>query len=618
MKRFILFTIMPAFWLSFCDICPAQFSKEGPQVETFYSVIDDSEQPYSLYLPEGFDVNKTYPLVIMLHGAGSNHRLALRRVFGKSNFPGENDTEASRYFPEWEDVQYIVAAPYARGTMGYQGIPEADVMRVIEEIKKNFNIDENRVYLTGLSMGGGGTLYIGLSRPGLFAAIAPVCPAPPGDAYDLMGNALNLPVAIFQGGADGLVRPEGTRQIVSELRDAGTLVEYQEFPGVGHNVWENAYANGNIFKWFDNIKRDPFPQRVRYTTRWYKYNSAYWVLIDKMTPGTLATIDVQFTSENVLQAKTTNLEAFTLELKDHPRLNPAKPLTISVNGQQVVSSPKYNHSFVLRDGKWVAEKYLASSAQKRKGLEGPMAEAIYDRHVYVYGTGGNPSTEELNRRRAEATLAANFSGGMMSSGGGTAVNPRVISDKQIRDSDYASSNLILFGTRETNAVIERFSNQLPMQLNTEASGYGLVYCFPVNGHYVVVSSGIPFWTTPPAPDRSTVPSAAPATPATPAAPVAAPAAPPAAPAATAPAAAAARTGAAAPAVAAPAQPVRTTVNFGSGTGARALIGMKDFLLFKENNSNVIASGYFTGDWKLPEEELKKLEASGVVTITAQK
>ncbi len=67
----------------------AQKLPPGPQVLTFFSDADDTQQPYGLYLPENFDESKKYPLVIMLHGAGSNHRLALRRVFGKSNAEGE-------------------------------------------------------------------------------------------------------------------------------------------------------------------------------------------------------------------------------------------------------------------------------------------------------------------------------------------------------------------------------------------------------------------------------------------------------------------------------------------------------------------------------------------------
>src|SRR5271170_987620 len=100
-----------------------QTLQPGPQVLTFFSGIDDTDQPYGLYLPKDFNPAKKYALVIMLHGAGSNHRLALRRVFGKSNLPDENDVEATRYFPEWKDIDYIVASPLARGAMGYQGIP---------------------------------------------------------------------------------------------------------------------------------------------------------------------------------------------------------------------------------------------------------------------------------------------------------------------------------------------------------------------------------------------------------------------------------------------------------------------------------------------------------------
>ncbi len=100
----------------------AQRLPAGPQVLTYFSDVDDSEQPYALYLPKNFDERKQYPLVVMLHGAGSNHRLALRRVFGRSNVQGENDLEATRYFPSWPDADDIVASVHGRGTMGYQAL----------------------------------------------------------------------------------------------------------------------------------------------------------------------------------------------------------------------------------------------------------------------------------------------------------------------------------------------------------------------------------------------------------------------------------------------------------------------------------------------------------------
>lgn len=551
----ILFLVFTGVALS------GQYYQPGPQVETFYSEIDDSEQPYALYLPENFNPDKTYPLVVMLHGAMSNHRLALKRVFGKTNLPGESDAEASRYFPEWDNVQYIVVAPFARGTMGYVGIPEEDVIQVIEKCREDFDINENRIYLTGLSMGGGGTLYIGLSRPDLFAAIAPVCPAPPAGFFDLTENALNLPVALHQGGADPVVRPEGSRRIVDELRSMGTMVEYYEYPGVQHDSWANAYAGGNIFKWFDGIERDPYPREVRYATKWYKYNSAYWVTIDKMTPGTLARINARFTGPNQVEIRADNLEAFTLALKEHPSFNPSELLTVKINGQELNSLPGFNHSFRLTEGGWEPGRYVAPVVAKKPGLEGPMYEVVTERHIYVYGTRNASGPDEVQQRRKIAKQAADFSISFGSYEQQSKITPRVIADHRVSRNDKLYSNMVLFGTKETNSVLAEMADELPMHLDTSSDTLGLVYCCPHDGNLIVVNSGIPFWTFIPDDEN---------------------------------------------------QRSQHGSLFGGYKGAQALQGMKDYLLFRKSNHNIIAKGYFNHDWKLPDDVIEKLEANGVV------
>ena len=95
--------------------------------------------------------------------------------------------------------------------MGYQGIAEKDVYDVLAGVKTPLPIDEDRVYLTGLSMGGGGTLWLGLTRPDIWAAIAPVCPAPAQGLEELAPNALNLPVHLFHGDEDRAVPVEVSR-----------------------------------------------------------------------------------------------------------------------------------------------------------------------------------------------------------------------------------------------------------------------------------------------------------------------------------------------------------------------------------------------------------------------
>src|SRR5690606_32416707 len=98
-----------------------------------------------------------------------------------------------------------------------------------------FQIDTNRMYLTGLSMGGGGTLWVGLGYPDMWAAIAAVCPAPPEGTELLAPNALNMGVLFAHGAEDPIVPVQVSRDWVAELKRLGTPeVVYEEYPGVDH------------------------------------------------------------------------------------------------------------------------------------------------------------------------------------------------------------------------------------------------------------------------------------------------------------------------------------------------------------------------------------------------
>jgi predicted esterase len=527
----------------------------GPQVLTFYSDVDDTEQPYGLYIPKNYDEKKKYPLVVMLHGAGSNHRLALRRVFGKSNAPGETDVEVSRTFPPFKDVDYIVASPYARGTMGYQGIAEKDVMDVLADVKKRFNIDEDRTYLTGLSMGNGGSIWIGLTRPDIWAAVAPVCPAPPQGTSDLAGNGLNIPFYFFHGDKDPAVPVTVSRDWTRNLKDLGASVEYTEYPGVLHNSWENAYADAFIFDWFSKFKRNLFPAQVKFNSRSYNHNKAYWVQLDQLTPGTLASIDANFTGPNQLTITAASLGAFTLKLAGHPQFKSGQNLAVTINGQKVKTAVSDSPSFREEKGKWINGAFQPAATAKKQGAEGPVSAAFSSRHVYIYGTAGNPPEDELKKRRETAEQAANWSQYMNPFLNRVMVFPRVIADKDVRPSDIESSNLILFGTKETNLLIEKYSGQLPISLSPTATGYGLVYVYPMNNRYVVVSSGLPWWTS--------------------------------------------------------TKPAQQTF---SSLVRQTIPSFKDFLLFKDGNDNRVVEGYFDQAWKLSLEDKSLLGKTGATDV----
>jgi len=545
----------------------AQYPKSGPQDMTFFSSVDESNQPYAIYIPENFDATKEYPLVVFLHGALSNHRLGLRRVFGKGNIQGpefgtpgfvppQNDLEVTRFYPELKSVDYIVVAPFARGTAGYQGIPEQDVFDMLADVKSKFKIDENRMYLTGLSMGGGGTLWLGLTHPDMWAAIAPVCPAPPAGTDELAMNAFNFPVHLFVGDRDGLMTRSDAWYEMFKENDVD--VKYIIYPGIAHNSWEYAYDNGFIFDWFAQFERNPFPVEVKFTTSAFKYNKAYWVTLDNLTPGVQASINARFTAKNQVEVTTSNLFGFTLNLEGHDQFDANSGVNVTIDGESISVKSPDAISFTLQDGEWVHGKFTPNRFSKQKGAEGPLSEALTDNHIYVYGTQGNPTPEEQQSRQAEASYASDWAY-QRAFGGRIMIFPRMVADNSVRQSDYETSNLVLFGTAGTNSIIKKYEDRLPILLNEDAEGYGLVFIYPMNGHYVVVNSGLPWWT-PPAEEQ-------------------------------------------------PAGGMRLS----SGKGS-SLDAYPDFILFKDTPDNVISKGYFDNNWQIPEAEKEKLNASGVVRL----
>ena len=196
--------------------------------------------PFVEYSPEE-TTKAPLPLIIQLHGAGERgsggDELVLVDVHGFSK------TVTS------QNQSCIIVMPQCPKDTFWAARVES-IISFIEALKNSFNVDENRIYLTGLSMGGYGTWYTAMARPDLFAAIAPVC----GGGMAWNSDVLNMPVWAFHGVCDPTVSVTQSDEMVAALEAHGKNVRYSRLVGVGHNAWDYAY-NGELLSWLLTQKK---------------------------------------------------------------------------------------------------------------------------------------------------------------------------------------------------------------------------------------------------------------------------------------------------------------------------------------------------------------------------
>ena len=220
--------------------------------------------PYTVYVPRGWTPSRRWPVILFLHGAGERGTDGLRATaIGLGN--------AIRFHPE--RIPAVVVFPQVPPDERWLGAPADVAIAALDESIDEFSGDRERVYLTGLSMGGYGAWHLALQHPDRFAALVPVCggivPAGSGtsvrqspltiaaaDPYAFTAKALrHIPVWIFHGADDLVVLPSESRKMHEALLAVGAHVRYTEYPGVGHGSWERAYDEESLWAWL-------FAQRI--------------------------------------------------------------------------------------------------------------------------------------------------------------------------------------------------------------------------------------------------------------------------------------------------------------------------------------------------------------------
>ncbi|HVX15218.1 MAG TPA: prolyl oligopeptidase family serine peptidase [Pirellulales bacterium] len=194
---------------------------------------------YLLFLPTDYaQSDKKWPLILFLHGAGeSGENLEKVKAHGPPKIVDKN-----------ADFQFILVSPQSRG----RGWDSNTLRALLDDVCDNYRVDRDRVYLTGLSMGGYGTWRLAADHPQYFAAIAPICGGGnPNDAKKLK----DLPIWVFHGAKDTAVPLRASEEMVKALKEAGNDVKFTVYPEAGHDSWTETYDNPELYQWFLSHKR---------------------------------------------------------------------------------------------------------------------------------------------------------------------------------------------------------------------------------------------------------------------------------------------------------------------------------------------------------------------------
>ncbi|HUX96162.1 MAG TPA: prolyl oligopeptidase family serine peptidase [Bacteroidales bacterium] len=229
------------------------------------------ETDYLIYFPPGYDAesDKKWPMLIYLHGAG----LMDRSIAGLKN-------DCLPYYLGHDLVlPFIVASPVCK-TNGWN----VTILNfLLEDILDKFNIDEDKIYITGHSMGGFGTWDWAMMNPEKFAAIVPVSGCSNSRDNISAWKLRNMSIWVFHGETDNIVGIQCNNEMVDELRKFSQKVKFTVYPKRGHDTWEQTYKNEDMFKWLiEQDRRNNVPVPVNLDKRIFiNYSGQY--LFDRDT-----------------------------------------------------------------------------------------------------------------------------------------------------------------------------------------------------------------------------------------------------------------------------------------------------------------------------------------------
>jgi len=296
--------------------------------------LDHKDHPGTYYLA-GTKEGKKIPLFIGLHGGGGS--------------ASDSGAQAMSFgFPKGCLAVFPTALTRPAVTEWNREREAEYVLALIEELKRTYDIDTNRIYLFGLSMGGWGTFCIGSHHADVFAGLAPcaagVCePSVDREKCTIFANLRNTPIRWYHGERDNNPPPDhpsfGVRQAAKRLEalqkeQGGYAFEYKEYPGLGHAAPPDGF--GPIFDWLVKQQRNPCPSKVVWEPHRRYGRHFFWLKVASPTPGTRIEAEID-RKKNSVTVKTKAIEGGWTIFLNEKLVDLNKPVVVTVNGERKFS-----------------------------------------------------------------------------------------------------------------------------------------------------------------------------------------------------------------------------------------------------------------------------------------
>lgn len=429
----------------------------------YRSQIDDTLQPYSLYIPKNYDPQKQYGLIVCLHGYGGN------------------DFDGGLHLAKLAPEDMFIVSAYGRGDMYYESLAEQDVLDVMDRIMSAYPIDPDKVYLTGISMGGLGTWKIGQLYPERFAAIAPFCGW---TGTELLENLGGIGTFIVHGDNDTTVPIDMDRIAAERLKELKYPVTYIEIPGGSHSAWSEWSANTDprkLFDFFRSFVRNPSPEHIKAHIPTVRYGRKYWINVTELDtsgssrltlPGP-GTIEAQHLGNSELTITTDKIRAFDIDLA-LAGIDLSKTARIIIDSQSFeIDAACGKISFHISSNNiWSIDdstRRTGLAPHDGDGVAGLLMKPV----IIVYGTLDSQRKDALE---AGARQLADWSWTESIPIGVKTGIFRVKADTELTDSEIDENNLILIGNSSENAITARIAEVFkPYYSEGNISVNGVIY-----------------------------------------------------------------------------------------------------------------------------------------------